>query len=218
MHLDQALSYLRSSPSLLSAFFSNPTTTPSSSSSSSSTRTPPQPDTPTQQWLRYLETYLLTPLFTYLPSLNPLSDPQKASNNRTASKSAGSGSNSGADVLTTILVLAALFVVFRIANYIRRLVVWWTVFLIKIVVLYGVLVVGWSVWSRGLERTVRDVAMVWGFVEGVVEWVGREFGAVGGARGYDARGPAGRSGYGSGYGYGGGRGQVPMGTRRGGWV
>jgi Nuclear pore assembly and biogenesis len=120
------------------------------------------------------------------------------------------------DFLTTaLLLLASLFIFFRIANYVRRLVMWWVFFLFKVALLYGVAVVAWSVWTRGVEVTLRDVAAVWGFVEGLVR---RQLGEQQQQRKFGlGSGPG--SGYGYGYGYQGGREQVPMPTRkRGSWV
>lgn len=166
------------------------------------------PSTPLQQWQTYLETYLLSPLSSLLTAANSSTNP--------------------IDILTTtVLLLISLFLFFKIANYVRRLVMWWVVFLVKVVLLYALVVVGWSVWNRGFETTVRDLAGLWGFLEGVVRWMGWEVGVgledLVGKSGRENHGYGYERGYGSrpgyGYSFGGGRQQVPIQTRRrGGWA
>lgn len=166
-------------------------------------------------WLDYLNVYLVAPLTSLFVSNSPTA---WHTSNRSGN---GSGSSTGTDILTTVLLLTSLFIVFKVANYIRRLVMWWVFFFLKLAFLYGVMVVGWSVWVRGLDTTLRDVASVWGFVEGVLQWTGREFGGQGGSgpgmggggMGSGARGTY-RSGNGYGFGEGRGREQIPLGTRR----
>jgi Nuclear pore assembly and biogenesis len=210
------MAYLRSaSPTLFTSISDLFSSSATASSSKHSHGTPP--------WRDYLDTYLLGPLSSLISG---------------ASSKSSSGGGGGVDIITAVILLVSIFVFFRVANYVRRIVMWWVFLFVRLAVLYGVLVVGLSVWGRGLDTTLRDIGSFWGYLEGVLRWMGREVGGqmglgsetgFGAATGGEGRGPraynagrAGRGAYGSGYGYGGGngwgRGQVPVDTRRGGWV
>lgn len=169
----------------------------SSSNSSSS---------PLQNLLSHLHALYITHLYPHLPG--PL---------QTISSQLVPIFQSG-DIVSLAAFLVVLYFTIRIADYIRRSVFAWIVFLFKIAILLGIIQVALFIRAYGWERTLNIAGwwggLVWGYIQEVLEGSDKEYGGQ--------RHESGR--YGQGWNVAGGRQQVPTWTRgggarrRGGWT
>jgi Nuclear pore assembly and biogenesis len=73
-----------------------------------------------------------------------------------------------ADLLTVLSLLLAVFFGFKVLDYLRRLVIYWIVLAIKLVLMLCALQVGVYCYTVGAEKSLQDLGRVWGWVEGYI--------------------------------------------------
>ena len=144
-----------------------------------------------------------TPLYPYLPT--PLQDISSGIETAlTTVLQAG-------DVVSLAAFLLCLYLTLRIADYVRRSLVSWLFFFIKIGLLLVAIQIGFYVHAYGGQRALRDAGwlggLVWGFVEEAMQEAQTD-------RRDGARGSRGARD-GQGWNFSGGRQQVPVGGGRG---
>src|SRR5271154_5516795 len=72
------------------------------------------------------------------------------------------------DLLTVLALLLGVFFTFKILDYLRRLVIYWVVLAIKLVLVLCALQVGVYCYTVGAEKSLQDLGRVWGWVEGFI--------------------------------------------------
>jgi hypothetical protein len=73
------------------------------------------------------------------------------------------------DLLSLTLLAVALFTLFKIADYLRRMIMFWVFLFIKLVAVLVLLQLAIYVYTYGVEKTLRDLGWLWGFVESLAE-------------------------------------------------
>jgi len=73
------------------------------------------------------------------------------------------------DLLTLLILAAVLVVSLRLLDYMRRWVISWITFGLKVLMWVGMAGLGWYVWQRGVEQSLEDAGWVWGLLAGLEE-------------------------------------------------
>lgn len=86
------------------------------------------------------------------------------------------------ELLSLTLLALTLFTLFKVVDYLRRMILFWVFLVVKLVLVLGLLQLGIYVYTYGVEKTLSDLGWVWGFVESLMENTaqqgGREWGDV----------------------------------------
>ena len=77
-----------------------------------------------------------------------------------------------ADVWSLFAFAVLLFVGFRVLDYLRRMVMFWIMLAVKLVLVLLAVQAAVYAYNVGLERTVQDLGVVWGWIEGVLDATG----------------------------------------------
>jgi hypothetical protein len=146
---------------------------PSSSSSSSSILNTLQRD--------YIDPYIILPLQNLLTG---------GSTESSSSRSV-QGSSGMPDIISLLALVVIAFISFKVLDYVRRVVMWWVMLVLKLCLILAVVQVGWYVSKYGWEKTLNDAGWAWGLLEGFLGETGaqmrgstRSRTATAGARGY----------------------------------
>ncbi len=72
-------------------------------------------------------------------------------------------------ILTVGILLLFLLIAMQVLNFIRRVMVWWFKFMMRVAFWTVVVLIISAVWQRGLDRTIGDL-VVWGKELNEVWW------------------------------------------------
>jgi hypothetical protein len=168
---------------------------------------PPQPSAPLPSVIYHFADLYNNYILPYLP--DPL---QSLSNNISPFLTSILSAASNGDMVSLAAFLLTVYLSFKIADYIRRSVIGWVFFLIKVALALVLVQAVFYINRNGFQKSISDAEWMFGILWGLVEDK-----VVGNGHERDNR----TGGYGSGYGngawsssYGGRRQQVPVGRGR----
>ena len=134
---------------------------------------------------RTITTYLSTYLSALLPGLTTLP-------------------TTPGDLLSLTILLLVLFTTYKVVDYVRRMVMFWVFMVLKLILLFLCLQLAVYVYTYGVEKTLRDLGWVGGWVGGLLENTMAQAQQQGQGRGY-GYGQQQRAGWNAAAGKGGGQ-------------